>query len=212
MGAALRKLTSFSVTADTIREDVLDSGQKLQRSGIVEIRARRPNRLRVDAKWSQSQRSLYYNGTDATLYGERTGYYATAPAPQTILELLDVLSTRYGLELPLADLFVWGTEPDETQRLKTAMRAGFDQIDGRTCDHYAFQEEAVEWQVWINRQGEPLPCKLVITSVTDPSRPQYMARFTWTPSQSFADNVFQFTPPANAKRISFRPIEPTAAE
>lgn len=212
MGAGLRNLSSFLVRADTIREEVLESGQKLQRIGTVEFRVRRPDHMRIDSAMGQTRRSFYYDGREATLFGERTGYYASAAAPPTIRELLDVLAQRYGIDVPLADLFVWGTDPDEVSRLKSAIWAGVDRFGERVCDHYAFQEEAAEWQVWIDRGAGALPCRLVITSLSDPSQPQYMADFAWTPSEAFADTIFRFTPPANAYRISFRPIEPTAAQ
>lgn len=212
MGAGLRNLSSFLVRADTIREEVLESGEKLQRIGLVEFRVRRPDHMRIDSSTSHTRRSFYYDGKQATLFGERTGYYATAPAPQTIRELLDVLSERYGIDVPLADLFLWGSDPDEVSRLRSGMWAGVDRFGEKVCDHYAFREDAADWQVWIDRGPGALPCRLVITSLADPSQPQYMADFAWTPSEAFADNIFQFTPPANAHRITFRPIEPTAAQ
>jgi len=41
--------------------------------------------------------------------GERVNYYATVPAPPTIAELVDRLEKKFGIDLPLVDLFYWDT-------------------------------------------------------------------------------------------------------
>ena len=45
------------------------------------------------------------------MYGQLVNYYATVPAPPTIAELIDKLDERYGIEMPLVDLFMWGYAP-----------------------------------------------------------------------------------------------------
>jgi hypothetical protein len=41
-----------------------------------------------------------------------------------------------------------------------------------TCEHYAFRQEGLDWQIWI--QGDyPLPRKFVIRTLTDDARPQH---------------------------------------
>ena len=73
------------------------------------------------------------------------------------------------------------------------------------CAHYAYRTATTNFQVWIHKEGEPLPCKIVRDLVDDPARPQYTAVLTWKTDESFAEDVFNFTPPEDAKKIKMGP-------
>ena len=57
-------------------------------------------------------RTFIYDGKAFTVYAPELGYYATVAAPPTIHETLDKLYSRFGLALPLEDLFRWGDATD----------------------------------------------------------------------------------------------------
>jgi hypothetical protein len=69
------------------------------------------------------------------------------------------------------------------------------------CAHYAYRTATANFQVWIPKEGEPLPCKIVRDIPDDPARPQYTAVLTWTPDETFAEDVFTFAPPKDVKKI-----------
>src|SRR5258707_1098243 len=68
MGASLRGLQSFAVHADVTQEEVLTTGQKLQFGSTVDVKARRPNAIRMDVASDRKTRTLYYDGKTATLF------------------------------------------------------------------------------------------------------------------------------------------------
>ncbi len=72
---------------------------------------------------------------------------------------------------------------------------------GATCDQYAFRQDDVDYQVWIQKGEFPLPRKLVITTKSDEARPQHTAAFTWNLAPSFNDGAFALDPPAGAQRV-----------
>ena len=76
-------------------------------------------------------------------------------------------------------------------------------IGGVECDHVAIRQPDVDWQVWIEKGDAPLPRKVVITTKTQPTQPQYIATLKWDTSASIDRNLFAFTPPADAVRIRF---------
>ena len=78
---------------------------------------------------------------------------------------------------------------------------GPGEVGGTTCQHYAFRQEGADWQIWIQKGDFPLPRKLVITTMTDPARPQHSAIYTWNLAPSVNDAAFVFTPPTGARRI-----------
>ena len=68
------------------------------------------------------------------------------------------------MQFPLQDLFIWGTPAAPLDKIESAMNAGQDFIDDDLCDHYAFRQAKVDWQIWITTGNKPLPRKVVITN------------------------------------------------
>jgi hypothetical protein len=209
MSAYLRTLKAFQVHSVTSRDEVLDDGQNIEFSGVVDMIVDRPNRLRAEVTSDKQHRMYFDDGKNFSVWARRVNYYATVPAPPTLRELADTLSDKYDLELPLADLFYWG-ERKNTADVTSAIDVGASQVDGVTCEHYAFRQEGLDWQVWIQQGDFPLPRKLVITTTTDPARPQFTSVMTWNLAPSYNDAAFQFVPPKDAKKITMA-LRPTRA-
>lgn len=201
MGGYLRTLKSFQVEATTSAEEVLEDGQKIQFDGTTSMLAQMPNRLRISVDSDRHDRLWVYDGKTFTLLARRVNYYATVPAPATIGQLADAMDEKYGLQLPLEDLFRWGGQQSKDSDIKSAMFVGPSEIGGVTCGHYAFRQDGLDWQVWIQLGDYPLPRKLVLTTLTDESRPQYVATFNWNLAPSFNDAAFTFVPPKGAGKV-----------
>jgi hypothetical protein len=201
MGAYLRDLSSFQVTATTTDEEVLDDGQKVQYTETADVVARLPDRLRAELESERRQRMYLYDGANFTLFARRAKLYATVPAPPTLRKLVDALEENYGLTVPLVDLFLWGSPGWSTDGIKAAIDLGPSVVEGTTCKHYAFRQDDIDWQIWIQRGDHPLPRRLVITTRTDEARPQHTAVFTWNLAPSFNESAFTFDPPADASRV-----------
>ncbi len=199
MGKYLRDLKTFEVRAEVTDEDVLADGEKIQRGREVRVLASRPGRLRVEVASDRHQRLFLYDGKTFTLVAERLDYYATIPAPDSIRKLIDQLEASYGIKTPLVDLFRWGES--DVEGLTSAIDVGPSVIDGTTCEQYAFRQKDIDWQVWIQKGEFPLPRKLVITSKTDPARPQHTAVYTWNLAPSFNEAAFSFEPAAGIHRV-----------
>ena len=137
------------------------------------------------------------------------GFYATVPAPPTNREVLDTIYERFGIALPLEDLFRWGdgSSAARLQALQSAYEVGTATIDGVETDHFAFREAGVDWEVWIQQGDQPFPRKLVIINRDDPARPTFIARLTWTMNPTFADSDFAFVPGPDAKQIRLATYE-----
>ncbi len=204
MGAYLRTLNSFYVTAETTIDEVTDEGEKLQFGGSVSLQALRPDKLRAALDSDRRERQLVYDGKTLTLYGPRVGYYATVPAPRTIRELLDLVEGKYGIRFPLADLFRWGADDAAPGTVTEAAVIGPAKIGDMMCDHVAAREKDIDWQVWIEQGAAPLPRKLVITTKSEPEQPQYVAVLHWKTNPQFDAATFTFVPPKGARKIPLR--------
>lgn len=52
---------------------------------------------------------------------------------------------------------------------------GVTQVEGVRCHHFAFVEQDIDWQIWIEDGTQWVPRKLVITYKTLPGAPQSTA-------------------------------------
>ena len=149
---------------------------------------------------------MYY-GKTISMFSPRTKYYASEPAPPTIVELANKLEDDHDLELPLVDLFRWGTGDSRLPEINAAKDLGASECGGVTCQHYAFRQDGMDWEVWIQNGDHPLPRRIVLNTLTDDERPQYTATYTWNLAPSFNDDAFVFEAPADAKRIKFADVK-----
>jgi len=207
MGAFLQTLKRFEVSTEVTGERVLSDGQKLQHTATADMYGERPNKIRAVMRSARSQRELFYDGKTVTLFTPAQKYYSTVEFADTIGTLIDKLELRYGVELPLSDLFLWGTPLAPLDKIESAMNAGQDFIGDDLCDHYAFRQGKTDWQIWIATGSKPLPRKLVITSRTDEARPQSVHMIDWNLKPAFKDAVFKFTPPKGATKIEILPVK-----
>jgi len=207
MGAYLRTLNAFQVKAVQTTDDVLENGQAIQSDRVVDVLAVRPNRLRVEIEGDDMHRLFLYDGTSFTIYGQLINYYATVPAPRTIVELIDTLNAEYGIDMPLADLFRWSSPGSlEKQEITSAIDVGPSSVEGTSCEQYAFRQEGLDWQVWIQQGDYPLPRKLILTTLTDDARPRHSQILSWNLAPSFNDASFVFDPPKDAQRIAIAEV------
>ena len=109
---------------------------------------------------------------------------------------------------PMSDrpLYTLLKRSSSVDNIESAMNAGQDFIGQDLCDHYAFRQGKVDWQIWITVGEAPLPRKLVITSRTDEARPQSVSYMAWNLKPTFTDAIFKFTPPKGAQAIGIRPL------
>ena len=207
---ALKEMSTFLTSARTLKIEgngsldvVTNSGQRLQLDGSTTYKVRKPNGFVIDYESDIKSRRFIYDGKNFTVYSPKLGFYSTVAAPATNGEVLKTIYEKFGIALPLEDLFRWadGSHADRIQALRSAYNVGPATIDGVKTDHYAFREDNVDWEVWIQQGDQPFPKKVVIVDRNDPAKPTFIARLQWTLNPAFTDADFAFVPDANAKKI-----------
>jgi hypothetical protein len=203
MGEHLKTLGQFALSAATTSEDVLDGNEKIMIGGEITYRVKTPDRLSLDIVTDKRERRYFYNGETVTVYAPALKFYSVFSAQDTIAKTISDVERTYGIEVPLADLFYLGTKGSEADasNIISAFYVSDSTIGGKACAHYAYRTAAAHFQVWIPKEGEPLPCKIVRVIPDDPARPQYTAVLTWNTDVNFAEDVFNFRPPEDAKKI-----------
>jgi hypothetical protein len=198
----LGTLKMFEVSTRSTIDQVMDDGQKLQFEGSATYKVKRPDAFFIGLHSDRRIREFYYNGKTFTMFSPRMKLFTEVSAPPTIAEMVGVLEDDYDITLPLVDLFRWGAEPEDMKALTSAEYVGPGRVGDVECDHYAFRQENVDWQVWIQRGDAPLPRKLVITTQDDPAFPQFIAVLDWKSDARFDASTFSFKPSASTYKIA----------
>ena len=202
MSTYLQSLSTFGLTSQTSLDLVARDGQKIQLDGTATYKVRKPDAFVIDVVIDDWNRRYIYNGREFTVVAPKLAYFATVAAPATIRETVADVQTRFGISLPLDDLFRWSS-PDgvRAEKLKSGYLVGVETIAGVKTAHYAFREGDIDWQIWIEQGEKPLPRKVVIVDRRDPANPAYVARLNWVLNPPLTDEDFAFRPDPDAKRI-----------
>jgi hypothetical protein len=208
MSAYLQTLNAFEITTKTSLDLVTQTGQRVQLDGTGSYKVRRPKGFVIEINTDWKKRVFLYDGTRFTVYAPELGYYAQVDAPATNLQTLDAIYEKFGIALPIEDLFRWNDVSSRRQDpLSSAIVVGERMIEGVPTDQYAFRQGDFDWQVWIARGDRPLPRKLVIVDRSDLAQPAYSAILTWTVNPTFTDEDFAFRPTSGATAIRLTPIQ-----
>jgi hypothetical protein len=203
----LASLKQFSLDNDMSIEAVLSTGQKLQLGHRVALAVQRPNRMRAQRVGELLSQDFYYDGKTLSLSLPEQKFYASAPVPATIDGMLDTARDKLDVVAPGADLVYANAYQRLTEGLSDAFIVGKAYVAGTRCDHLAFRNNEVDWQIWIQDGDVPLPRKYVITSKRMPASPQFESvLFNWNLAPNVSEATFTFTPPSGAQRIDFLPI------
>lgn len=203
MSAYLQSLKSFELTSRTSLDLVTFDDQKIQLDGTATYKVRKPDAFVIDVVSDDWNRRYIYRGQEFTQYAPKLGYFSTWQAPATIKETIADAEDRFGISLPLDDLFRWA-EPEgaRADMLESAYMVGAETIEGVKTRHYAMREGLIDWQVWIEQGAKPLPRKVIIIDRSDPAHPAYIARLTWKLNPRLTDRDFAaYMPGKDAKRI-----------
>ncbi len=204
----LANAKTIRVQADVMSDEVVATGQKLQRSSEGTIAIRRPDGLRIEINADRYRRTIQYDGKVLALYDPEKQLFATVDAPPTIDATAAIVRQKFGLDLPLSQLFADNAFANVTSRKHTAIYVGLHRVGGTPCHHLAYSTDDIDWQIWIAADGSPLPRKIVVDYKNRPGRPQYIALLSgWNLAPRFEASEFRFTAPANASKIELLPSE-----
>jgi hypothetical protein len=207
----MSSLTQFSVKAQNVFEDVLDSGHRVDYDLSASVIVSRPNKLRVERHIGAAETLYFYDGKTVTQYRPIEKVYATVAAPGTIEAMFDFARESLGLSMPIADLVYRNAFPLLMEDVTLAMVVGKVDIGGVRCHHLLFSRPGVDFQVWVPDAGAALPRKYV---VTDTGTPELLSITTvmsdWNVAPAVNDTQFTFAPPQGTQAIAFLKIETSA--
>ncbi len=193
---------TIELTFDSDIEVITPQMEKIQFTNSGEVLLNRPDKLRAHRVGGYADVSLFFDGKIASVYGRNINAYAQFDAPGNVDQLIEVLRAGHGVALPGADFLLSHPYDVLVADVMEAKHIGRGVIDGVECEHLAFRNFDTDWQLWVEVGDKPIPRKLVITSKTLNSAPQYTFRVrSWKTGFEPAAGAFKFVPPAGAEKI-----------
>ncbi|MCU0579921.1 MAG: DUF2092 domain-containing protein [Desulfobacterota bacterium] len=210
---------TIQLTFDSAIEVITPQLEKIQFTNSGGALLRRPEKLRAFRTGGYADVELVFDGKTASVHGRNINGYAQFEAPGTVDRLIEALRAGHGIALPGGDLLLSNSYDALTAGVQEAKHIGRGVIDGVMCEHLAFRNFDTDWQIWVEVGERPVPRKLVITSKTLNSAPQYTLQVkSWKTGVEPAPEAFSFVPPAGAKKlapdalIELDELPPAAAE
>jgi hypothetical protein len=200
MTAFLRAQPTFAIESTATRDEVLAYGYKLQHQEHADVVVRRPAQLRATVEGDLGSRTVVYDAGRLALYSPGDAAYVRTPAPDTLAKLLGGLFDA-GVDLPLADVVYQATEGTLADGARGGVLVGTATVDGVACDHLAFRQANVDWQLWVQQGDMPVPRKIVITTRYEVGEPQYQAVLRWNLAPRIDAATFAFDPPKGAVEV-----------
>ncbi len=198
---------SISAKFDASIEVVTHDLEKIQFNNSGEALLVRPNKFRASRVGGYADVELTYDGKTATLLSKAANAYAQLPLAGTTDEMFDRLRSDFGMQIPGADLLVTNVFDVLSKDVVQAKYIGPAVIGGVECEHVAFRNDETDWQLWVQKGPQAIPCKLVITSKTVTGAPQYTLTIKeWKTDATPAANTFEFVAPNDAQSVKLEDL------
>ena len=214
MGQTLRGAEQFSFQARTIRVYADANGQPLHIFHTLKVVVHRPNRMLVDVSGDDGSSKLVFDGKTAVIYSAAQKKYASIPVPEgTIQAMMKEAMGRLGVDFPLADFLTEAPDKAFLAGISSGRVVDTVTIDGSPYLHLFFsQPPGIELELWLAKDNQSLPRRLIVTYRDLPGQPNFIAEFSdWNLDIHPSDAEFTFQPPADAEQIQLKPAAAAAA-
>jgi len=192
---------AISAAFDSALEVMTPQGEKIQFNSSGTLLLQRPNEIRLTRTGGYADVELLLDGKTATLYGKNLNSYVQLDGVSSVDQLIDTLRDR-GMSIPGADLLLGNVYETLSADVIEAKHIGLGVINGVECEHLAFRNKDIDWQLWVQVGAKPIPCKYVITSKAVGMAPQYtLVIKDWKTEVQVDQTAFAFKPAEGAKKV-----------
>lgn len=162
-----------------------------------------PDKLYIDKKGDKGHKSIYYNGKSFLVYSFDKNQYASVPAELRLIDLIDSISSYYGVEFPGADVFYPDFTDDILEHSTNLLFLGITMVVDSECYHIAGVQNDMNFQMWITADGQYIPMKMTIDYTKKAGTPRYRIVFLdWKSDEEMNDSKFEFVEPPGAQKIT----------
>jgi|GEM_PF-820529 len=198
--AAAKALTYH---ATSFAEMPSPTGQFLTLAVVSEVALQRPDKLRLNVYGDLPAFEVYFDGDKISTFDPKKKVHSVSKkSVATLDEMLDVVTSNPQINFPSADFMYSNPYAVMTKGLTHAIVVGESMVDGVPCEHFAYMEPAINWEIWIEKGKNALPLRLAMTYKQAQNFPRFMVEYKdWNLNPKLKANMFVFNAPAESKQI-----------
>ncbi len=165
----------YTFKAEIMFDQLINSNRKIQYSAEEKVYMKKNGNLTIEYVSDLGGYKLWFEEGKATILELPTNLFSIATLPATIDQALKKLKEKYNFTPALSDLLFINTYRVLTAKVQSGGYFGTSKVYGVRCDHLAFVQQDIDWQIWIESGKRQIPRKLVITYKNLPGSPQFIA-------------------------------------
>ena len=194
------ELSSCSYTVEVYISD--EQGDET--NNLSDVYLRGPDKMYIENKGTKGDKSFWFNGKSFAYFLFNKSEYDIVEAPGDILEVIDLLHDKYGIDFPASDFLYPSLTDDVLEHHNQLLYLGEEKMDDIICISIeAINDEHIV-QMFIEKETN-LPYKFAVESKTNESV-YYEAVFSnWRVNPELPDIMFEFQAPENSTQVKFQP-------
>ncbi len=160
------------------------------------------NKMYIFSDRNDIRRGFWYDGSKLSVFDFDNKGYDEVNAPRTIMETIDSVHNRYGIDFPAADFFYPTFTDDLMAQFDAIVLNGSKAIDGADCHEIFASNKNLEVFIYIDKSTK-LPKQFEIYHLDEKKGNSFVATFSnWKENPNLSANMFKFSPPSNATKSS----------
>ncbi len=205
MSATLASAQAFTYRSNNFLEvQSAATGQFLTFFVDTEVALQRPNKFRANVFGDVPDFQLYFDGANFSAFDPQKNVHSVSGPLATIDDMLGFVATKAHINFPSADFLYSDPYAVMTKNLTHAIVVGPSMVNGVPCEHFAYMEPGINWEIWIENGKRALPLRLAMTYKQVPNFPRFMVEYKdWNLNPKLKKDIFVFKAPVNAKQTEF---------
>ncbi len=165
----------YTFKAEVMFDQIINSNRKIQYSAEEKVYMKKKGNLTIEYVSDLGGYKLWFEEGRVTILELPTNLFSITTLPATIDQALKKLKEKYNFTPALSDFLFINTYRVLTAKVQSGSYYGTSKVFGVRCDHLAFVQQDIDWQIWIENGRRQIPRKLVITYKNLPGSPQFIA-------------------------------------
>jgi hypothetical protein len=202
MSTVIGELTSVTFNLETANDKMNDLRENERHFSTHKIQMVGPDKMAVHSRGDSGNKAIWYNGEILTYYSFDENNYVSLEAPDNIIDMVDDINNRFGIDFPGADIFYPSLVDDVLENFEFVKYLGFKTVDEEECFHVMASNKHMTFQIWINNNAMFTPKRFLIIDKENGHK-HYQGTFSnWNINPILPESMFNFRPPTSAKLIS----------
>ncbi|NOR86086.1 MAG: DUF2092 domain-containing protein [Bacteroidales bacterium] len=199
MSEKIGELSSCSYTLNVNLNKLNDAGELSNFSNTNDVYMQAPDKFYMHSVGTKGKKSFWYNGSRFSYFSFEKNSFDTLSVQGNILEAMDFLHHKFGLDFPAADFFYPSLTDDIMDNYYEVLSLNDENIEG--VDYLLIQalNKEKSMEIWMEKDTY-LPYMLSVISLDD-SGISYEAIFSnWRVDPQLSDMLFDYEPAENTNR------------